>query len=323
MRKLSITFIVLCLSCFLTNAVRAQLLTTPQISPAAVVKQEIGLSWIKISYHRPGVKGREIWGKLVPYGLTTSAFGNGNPRPWRAGANENTTITFTDDAKIEGHPIKAGTYALFMIVQPEEWTLVLSSNSTSWGSFYYDESEDVLRVKLKPKEASHQEWLEYGFDNITANSVEAYLHWEKVKVPFKIEFDVDNIVIKDIENQLRNRAGFVWQGWNQAAAYCYRSNTHLDKAEKWIKKSISMNENERNRNMYGYILMARGKMDEALKVFRENVEKYPDSWNAKDSLAEIYKKSGNINKAKEYYEAALNAAPDNQKDRIQKILNAL
>ena len=269
------------------------------------------------------MKEREIWGKLVPYGLTTSSFGSGNPAPWRAGANENTTITFTDDAKVEGQPIKAGTYGLFMIVEPEKWTLVLSNNSTSWGSYYYDEKEDVLRTILKPQTAEHEEWLEYGFDSITANSVNAYLHWEKIKVSFKIEFDVDAIVIKDIENQLRNTAGFTWQGWNQAAAYCYRSNTFLDRGVEWVKKSISINENETNRNMYGYILLAAKKNDEALNVFKENVEKYPDSWNIKDSLGEAYKTLGDTKSAKKYYEAALKSAPENQKDRIKKIISEL
>ncbi|MEJ2543839.1 MAG: DUF2911 domain-containing protein [Calditrichaceae bacterium] len=323
MRKLTLLLTFLIGTIFMSSELRAQLITTPMASPAAVVKQEIGLSWVKISYHRPGVKGREIWGKLVPYGLTTSGFGAGNPMPWRAGANENTTITFTDDAKIEGQPIKAGTYGLFMLVEPEEWTLILSSNYNSWGSFFYDENEDVLRVKLKPQTAEHQEWLQYGFDNITYKSVNAYLHWEKIKVSFNIEFDVDNIVIKSIENQLRNTAGFTWQGWNQAAAYCYRSNTFLDKGEEWVKKSISMNENETNRNMYGYILLAAGKNDEALKVFKENVKKYPDSWNIKDSLGEAYKKLGDKKNAKRYYEEALKIAPDNQKDRIKKMLSEL
>jgi tetratricopeptide (TPR) repeat protein len=323
MRQITILLILLIITVFFCNTLSAQLIVTPQVSPAAVIKQEIGLSWVKISYHRPGVKGREIWGKLVPYGLTTSGFGAGNPMPWRAGANENTTITFTDDAKIEGQPIKAGTYGLFMIVEPEEWTLILSSNSTSWGSFYYDKNEDILRVKLKPQTAEHREWLEYGFDTITFNSVNAYLHWEKIKVSFNIEFDVDNIVIRNIENQLRNKAGFTWQGWNQAAAYCYRSNTFLDKGEEWINKSISINENETNRNMYGYILLAAGKNDEALDVFKENVKKYPDSWNIKDSLGEAYKTLGDKKNAKKYYEAALKAAPENQKDRIKKTLSEL
>ena len=156
MRQITILLILLIITVFFCNTLSAQLIVTPQVSPAAVIKQEIGLSWVKISYHRPGVKGREIWGKLVPYGLTTSGFGAGNPMPWRAGANENTTITFTDDAKIEGQLIKAGTYGLFMIVEPEEWTLILSSNSTSWGSFYYDKNEDILRVKLKPQTAEHR-----------------------------------------------------------------------------------------------------------------------------------------------------------------------
>jgi tetratricopeptide (TPR) repeat protein len=323
MRK-STNFIVACFVIALIGTnLKAQLLKTPMVSPEALVNQKVGVSTVKIHYHRPAVKEREIWGKLVPFGMTTSNFGNGNPAPWRAGANENTTITFSDDAMVEGHPVKAGTYGLFMIVDPDEWTLILSSNSTSWGSFFYDEKEDVLRVKLLPEVANYKEWLEYGFDNPTLTSTTAWLHWERVKVPFKIEFDTDNLAIKDIDNQLRNTAGFAWQGWNQAAFYCLQNNTHLEKGEEWVKKSISMNENETNRNIYAYVLMAQNKTEEAMNIFKENVKKYPESWNVRDSMGEAYKNIGDKKNAIKMYKKALSMAPENQKERIQKILDDL
>lgn len=323
MKQLSWYAAVIVLVAFMGQQANAQLITTPTVSPEAWSVQEIGLSKIKINYHRPAVKDREIWGKLVPYGLTTSQFGAGNPSPWRAGANENTTITFTHDANVEGQPIKAGTYGLFMIVEPEEWTLVLSSNSTSWGSFFYDETEDVLRAKLKPQKAEHQEWLLYSFDNITANSAHAYLHWEKMKVPFKVEFDVNSIAVKSMENQLRSTGGFAWQGWNQAAIFCLQNNSNLAIGEEWSKKSVAMNENANNRNIYGYVLMAQDKNDEAMKVFKENVKKYPDNWNIHDSLGEAYKNTGDKKNAIKSYKKAHSMAPDNQKPRIEKVLEEL
>ncbi len=314
--------VLLVFSCvFLISNIGLAQLQTPRISPYSSITQRIGLTDVTIQYHRPGVKDREIWGKLVPYGFAPPGpFGNSEPHPWRAGANENTTISFTDDVMIEGKPLAAGTYGLHMIVAEDDWTIIFSKNATSWGSFFYDENEDALRVKVTPQEAEHKEWLEYGFEDLTANSAVAYLHWEKVKVPFKIEVNTDEIVVNKLKNQLRGQLGFNWQSWNQAAFYCLQNNVHLDLGLEWINKSISMNENATNRNLLGYILMAQNKQDEALKVFKENIDKYPDNWNVYDSMGEAYNNYGQKDMAVKYYQTALSKAPESQKSRIEGIL---
>ncbi len=305
---------------FIVESGLAQL-TTPRVSPYTSITQRIGLTDVTIAYHRPGVKGRKIWGGLEPYGLSPGAsFGSGNPYPWRAGANENTTISFTNDVTIEEEPLAAGTYGLHMIISEGDWTIIFSNNSTSWGSFFYDEKEDVLRVTVTPQKVENEEWLRYGFEDLTNNSAIAYLHWEKMKVPFKIEVNTDDIVLNSINDQLRGQLGFNWTSWNQAAFYCLQNNVHLDKGLEWINKSISMQENANNWNLLGYILMAQNKKDEALKVFQENVEKYPDRWNVFDSLGEAYHKYGDTDKAIKYYKSALSKAPENQKSRIEGIL---
>jgi tetratricopeptide (TPR) repeat protein len=300
----------------------AQQLSTPRVSPAAEVMQQIGLSKITINYSRPAVNGREVWGKLVPYGLTTSAFGNGNPSPWRAGANENTTITFNHDVKINGNMLAAGTYGLHLLVnENEDWVFIFSGDNQAWGSFFYDESHDALRVKASPMDAELTEWLQYGFDQVTPNSTRAYLQWEKKKVGFTCEFDAINIALNSIRAQLTGAPGFGWQNWNQGAFYCLQNNINLAEAEKWVRKSISLNANANNDNTLGYILMAQNKNDDALKIFKENVEKYPDNWNIYDSYGEALNNAGDKEGSKKYYEKAFDMAPENQKQRIKGILD--
>lgn len=304
-------------------SITAQLLT-PRVSPQAEVMQQIGVSQIRINYSRPAVNGREVWGKLVPYGLAENQFGNGNPMPWRAGANENTSITFTDDVKVNGKSLKAGSYGIHLIPnKDEDWILIFSDDHKAWGSFFYNENHDALRISVKPEKAQFQEWLEYGFDNITPNSVRAYVHWENLLVPLTCEFDVVNLAVKNIEAQLTGALGFQWQVWMNAAAYCYTSNTNLSLGEKWIRKSITLNENVNNRNMLGYILMAQNNKEGALTVFKENMEKYSDNWNTYDSYGEALKNFGEKSKSIEYYKKALEMAPDNQKGRIEGILSEL
>jgi len=156
----------------------------PRASLKASVGQTIGTDTdITIVYSRPGVKGRKIWGDLVKYGMEER---NGNKIPWRAGANENTTIEFSKDVMIEGKALAAGKYGLHMIPGEKEWIIIFSKKNDSWGSFSYSEADDALRVSVKPQVAENEEWLSYGFDNLAATEAVAYLHWEKVKVPFKI-----------------------------------------------------------------------------------------------------------------------------------------
>ena len=224
---------------------------------------------------------------------------------------------------IEGQPLAAGTYGLHMITDKGDWTIIFSKNSTSWGSFFYEENEDALRITVTPLKAEHVEWLEYGFEDLTQNSAVAYLHWEKMKVPFKIEANTNEIVINSFRNQLRGQLGFNWPNWNQAAFYCLQNNVHLDLGLEWINKSISLNENPTNRNIKAYLLMAQDKKDESLALFKENVEKYPDNWNVYDSMGEAYNNYGQKDLAVKYYQTALAKAPDGQKSRIEGILEKI
>jgi hypothetical protein len=153
----------------------------PDLSQGATVSQTIGVDEsIEITYHRPGVKGRDVFAKDSTLAPRTG-------KPWRAGANETTTISFSADVKVEGEDLAAGTYGLFMIPGDEEWTLIFNSAAEGWGSYEYKEDEDVLRITVKAVDAPHEEWLRYGFDDVGAYSCTAYLHWAEVKVPFKIE----------------------------------------------------------------------------------------------------------------------------------------
>jgi hypothetical protein len=155
----------------------------------ASVTQSLGTDCdITIDYSRPGVKGRKIWGGLVPYGMNPGdKYSKDKPYPWRAGANQNTTIEFKKDVLVEGKPLPAGKYGIHMVPGEKEWTIIFSKNNSAWGSFAYNQDEDALRVTVTPEKASHQEWLTYGFDNLAGTSATAYLHWEQLKVPFKIQ----------------------------------------------------------------------------------------------------------------------------------------
>ncbi len=171
-----------------SSASFAQKVKKPRLSLKAGVFQRIGIDTdINISYSRPGVKGRKIWGGLVPYGMAPGNKESHNkPFPWRGGANECTTIDFSKDVTVDGHKLPAGKYSMDFIPSPKEWVVIFNKDTTLWGSFTYNEKEDALRIKVTPVEAPFQEWLSYGFDNLAGTSCTAYLRWEKLKVPFKI-----------------------------------------------------------------------------------------------------------------------------------------
>jgi len=259
----------------LTEQANAQL-TLPAGSQEAEVTQRVGITDITIHYNRPSKRGREIWGGLVQYGFNKATFGDGRPAPWRAGADYNTTIEFTHDVKFEGKDVKAGKYALF--VAPKEdgsATIVLSSNTTSWGSFFYRESEDVLRVDVTSKDVEQsRELLTYEFNTVAPTSTTATLHWDKKEIPFKIDVTVTDIVMAGIENDLRNPKGFQQSTWDQAAGYAFRSG-NMEKALEWTNASIEGNffskENFSNLSLKGQILMQQGKKQEALAIIEKSV----------------------------------------------------
>jgi uncharacterized protein YuzE len=189
MKRLSIIsfFLIFTFLLILPSTTFAQEKVRPSLK--ASVMQTLGIDTdITIEYSRPGVKGRKIWGELVPYGLAPgNKYSNDKPFPWRAGANENTTIEFSKDVLIEGNKLPAGKYGIHMIPSEKDWIIIFSKNNSAWGSFSYNQEEDALRVTVTPVEALHQEWLIFGFDSLAGTSATAFLHWEKLSVPFKIE----------------------------------------------------------------------------------------------------------------------------------------
>jgi len=350
-------FLALLLTAF-TFTANAQL-TLPAGSPEAEVSQRVGITDVTIHYNRPYVKGREIWGKLVPYGFNNLGFGTAISAPWRAGADYNTTIHFTHDVKVEGNDVKAGKYALFFAVEENgSVTGILSSNTTSWGSYFYDEAEDVLRFNVQSNDLdTSTEMLTFSFDTADATTTTASLKWEKKEIPFKIEVDVNSIVMKGIANDLRNPNGFRQATWDQAANYAFNAG-NMDKALEWANASISGNffskETFSNLSLKSRILRKQGKTqeattyldkavalgsarevfgagtqligvdnDKALLVLKANVKNNKGAWPSNFGLARAYSAKGDYKNAIKSINKSLSVAPDNFKPRLQQSLERL
>jgi tetratricopeptide (TPR) repeat protein len=213
----------------------------------AEVSQWIGPVKISIDYHSPRVhnpanndRTGHIWGELVHDGFVDEGFGPTKGAPWRAGANESTSITFSNDVKVEGKDLKAGTYALFLDVEktgPWNW---IFSHQLGWGSFQYDPNDDALRVPVTPEDAPFTEFLTYGFDSRRPDSALAYLQWEKKRIPFKIEVrDVNGLYIAKMRQDLQSWPGFNYQDWQTAAQFCADHKINLEEALQWADKAIN------------------------------------------------------------------------------------
>ncbi len=213
-------------------------------NPRSTISEEVGITSITIKYSRPDVNKREgkIWGdgNLVTYGFTSpNLTTNKNTQPWRAGANENTTISFEHDVKVEGQPLKAGTYSLFMAMGADNVTIIFNTQTEAWGSFYYDEKYDALRVNVKPVILDKSvEWLKYEFIEHKEKYCVIAMQWEKIAVLFKVEVDVENIVIARLREQLTSGKGFTPALELQAAQYCLNKNINLEEALQWSKRAI-------------------------------------------------------------------------------------
>ena len=200
----------------------------------ASVTQEIGPVDVTISYGSPRVvlKGNDrrgkIWGTLVPYGLTELDFNDCKSCPWRAGANESTIFTTTGEIKVQGKSLPAGSYALFAITGADEWTFIFSKNTTSWGAYWYDPKEDVLRVTAKPAKSEYHEWLTYEFTEREPAKATVALKWEDLQVPMTLTVDdAPARWIAKMKDELRGYTGFNWRNWQQAADYALRNKIAL------------------------------------------------------------------------------------------------
>lgn len=236
-------------------------LDLPDVSQLAVTKQRVGLTDITINYHRPLVNNRKIWGGLVPLGEV-----------WRAGANENTTIEFSDPVSVEGQQLAKGIYGLHMIPTAESWTVIFSKMATAWGSYTYNQSEDALRVTVKPRPNEMEEALEYEFEDLTADSVTIVLKWEKIAVPFKVAVSPE-ATVANIRGQMRGRAQYEWQAPMQAAQFCLTHKVNLDEALKWVNLSIQNEERFENLSTKADLLKAMNKADEAKKTWEQAIAK--------------------------------------------------
>jgi tetratricopeptide (TPR) repeat protein len=353
---------IFCFAFFISA--NAQLTTTPNGgNKKALIGERIGLTDVTIHYDRPGVKGRDgkIWGELIPVGYTDQGFGNTKQAPWRAGANENTTMEFSTDVKIEGQDLAAGKYGFFIAYDPGECTLIFSKNSNSWGSFYYDPKEDVLRVKVKPVSADKSiEWLKYEFTNQTENSAVVELQWEKLIIPFKIETDLDKMQLASFRRELRTDKGFTWESWQQAAQWCVQKNTNLDEALLWSDSATSINfagdqsfqawstkaqvldklgrgdeavsimkkampyGNKLELHQYARQLLAQKKNQEAFTVFKINYDRHPNEFTTNMGMARGYSATGNYKKALEFAQKAQPQAPDApNKTLVDKVIKTL
>ncbi|HEV2355824.1 MAG TPA: DUF2911 domain-containing protein [Puia sp.] len=339
----------------------AQLTTLPDGgNKRASVSERIGITDVTINYNRPGVKGREgkIWGQLIPVGYNDLGFGTSKAAPWRAGANENTTIEFTTDVMVEGQPLPAGKYGFFVAYDPSGCTLIFSRNSTSWGSFFYDQQEDALRVKVKPRPSDQEvEWLRYEFTDEKENAATICLQWEKICIPFRVEVDFVKTQLESFRRELRSDKGFTWNAWVQAAQFCAQRNVDLDEGLAWADKAVSdpfigvrnfqtlssraqilsmqgksgeaaaaMKEalpmgTVQEVHQYARQLLGQKRTKEALEAFQGNYDRHPNEFTTNMGLARGYSANGDYKKALDYLRKAQAQAPDKlNKDNIDKLI---
>jgi tetratricopeptide (TPR) repeat protein len=340
------TFIVFGLLLLAASTAFAQSvqLNLPRDSQRASVSQRIGITDITVNYHRPLVKGRTIWGKVVPYGQV-----------WRAGANENTTITFTDPVSVEGQPLDKGTYGLHLIPNQDQWTVIFSKTNTAWGSFTYKESEDALRVTVKPQAADFHEALAYDIDQPGEDSAIVTMRWEKIAVPFKVSVKVSDMVEASLHQQMRGLTQYTWDGWDDAATYLLAHKVNLDEALQYEDRSIGVEDRYDNNLTKSQILEAMGKKDEAkaahdkalamatpqqlhqyafqLKgekkdeeayaVWSKNAKNHPDLWFTHSGMARVYSAKGDFDNALKEMKLAEAGAPEQNKVFIEAFIKRL
>jgi hypothetical protein len=232
-----------------------QAVRLPQVSQGASVKQTIGLNDVTITYSRPGVKGRKIWGGLVPYSSV-----------WRTGANAATTIQFTEDVLVEGQPLSAGTYSLHTIPGEKEWTLIFNKQADQWGSYSYDPAKDAVRVKLTPMPGSPQEWMQFRFEDPSINSARVVLAWENLQVPFTIKnaTDTNTKVVAMLRDSVAKAKPDEWQAYYRAGNYLVQNKVYMDDAAKWLDKAIAISPTPQTHYAKARYFDAAGKKDEAI-----------------------------------------------------------
>jgi hypothetical protein len=329
----------------------------------AWVGERIGLTDVTIRYNRPHVNGREgkIWGTVVEEGFFKPNFGYNPTTPWRAGANENTTISFSNDVKIEGRELPAGTYGLFVAYGPQESTVIFSTNSTSWGSYYYNEKEDALRVNVKPVATDKSvEFMKYEFADQGDSTATVQLAWEKLIIPFKIQANYFNDQLTSFRNELKGQKGFNWQAFDQAAQWCAQNKVNIEEALLWsdtatgqlfggdkqfqpwatkaqlltlagkqneaaaIMKKVLPYGSMQELHQYGRQLIAGKQFKEALEVFKTNAAQNQKQFTTYMGLVRGYSANGDYKNALKNAQLAQPLAPDSlNKGNVEKIIDKL
>jgi hypothetical protein len=347
-------FLLLMTSCWFLHAVQAQLDLPPSGgNPRALISEEVGITSITIKYSRPDVNKREgqIWGNVVTYGFSTNSLvTNKNTNPWRAGANENTTITFEHDVKAEGKNLRAGTYGLHMAVWPDSVVIIFSNDTEAWGSFYYNDKSDALRVTVKPVTLDKSvEYLKYEFIEHKEKYCVIALQWEKLSIPFRVDVDVDNIVLARLRDQVSGQRGFNALNMQAAANFALNKNINLEEALAWSQRAAgtktfstlstlgtaytklnrlpqadsTMNEalvfaNANQYLGYGRSLITAKRLDRAFEIFNANLKKNGDVYAVNAGFMSYYSAKGDFTKALEYANKALAQAPN---DTVKGVIN--
>jgi tetratricopeptide (TPR) repeat protein len=369
MKKDMITFLpllLLLMGTFQRSSIQAQGLKIPQSQNLkSSAGRTVGATDIQINWNAPGVKGREgkIWGTPVaPYGFTVLGFGSDVESPWRAGADECTTISFSTDVKVNGRTLPAGKYAFFIALYPDSSVLIFNKNVSAWGSYFYEKEKDVLRVSTvqQKNQPKLQERLSFDFDQQKNASVEVALNWEYWRIPFTVEIDYKQTVLASIKAQMSGEMAFDPSSLTAAATWCLTNNINLEQAMQWINSALNpafgatptftmldvkadllekagkTQESTAIRaealeratpielHAYGRRLIAEQKPKEAMLVFEKNYKKQQGAWPTTVGMMRGYSANGDYKKALEYAKLALPQAPDDlNKQSINEAIKKL
>lgn len=349
------------------GSLAAQRLTAPPVgaNQRSVVTQYLGLVSVTIDYNSPDVTSPQgvdrtgaIWGQLVPWGIAPNqfypGFGSAENMPWRAGANENSTITFSHDVEIEGEPLPAGKYALFMAPGETEWTIIFNRNSDAWGSFFYDPDLDALKVQVQPEKTDFfREWLTFEFDDRQLDTALAVLHWENLRVPFRVSVpNLPELYHQAMTRELTGSTAFAFQNLVAASNWASQQDAYHEDAIRWADRAIAANASFATISNKAQVLnrlgsneeamaaldeaidhptatpilvhtaarglQAQGQMDAANLIFRKNFAKSPGEWPVDFGMARVYSQEGDFEKALEHAHIALERAPAGpQKQNIE------
>ena len=311
MKSLFLIISITCFSFFATAQSNPfHTLNMPSTSPHVIESQKLGVTKITLDYHSPTLRCREVWKEVIPM--------NGDPIPWRAGANMNTTIEFSTDVMINDQVLAKGKYGFHIIPGSNgQHTLLFAHANNQWGSYYLDLDKDIsLKVEVEDIACAKSENLDYEFLNRTENSVDVALQWDERSIPFTVSVDLNKTVVESLRSELRGLNTYHWQAWNDAANWCYNQDTNLEEAWEWAKHSINGGYGgfAADKNVTNLLTKARlevklGKTEELLKTSKELMEIDKTQGDA-NAISIFYLRSGGYDRALEILDVSLEQYPE-------------